>query len=199
MGDDYISLFDVAEVRGRIAAFGGRSGFRHVLHHDVGGGETADEQSALVADHRAEPVIFVKSVGRSAGTSFLPEPEVNAADDLALFVEIFQRRFHTAVEQHPAIDFDDLLAAEIFRVANAAGRAQRDLRSLLLLRSELRRELCRHRESDELRKSASRGGNRGWCKCGGRRLRAALGGEAASCGHFASWLRLFWHIIRPTC
>src|SRR5450759_4835927 len=59
-------------------------------------------QRSLVADHRPQPFVFTKRVRRRARASFLPQPEVHAANDLALFIEIFERRFHAAVEQHPA-------------------------------------------------------------------------------------------------
>jgi len=87
---------------------GGRSGFGHVLHHDVGGREAADEERSLIADHGTEPLIFMKSAGGSAGAGFLAESEVNSADDMALLVEILERRFHAAVEEHPTVDFDEL-------------------------------------------------------------------------------------------
>ena len=73
---------------------------------------------ALVANHRPHPVIFIESVSGRAGTTFLAQPKVNAADNFSLLVEIFERCFHAPVEQHPAIDFDALLAAQIFRLAN---------------------------------------------------------------------------------
>ena len=117
-GRDHVALFDVAEVRGAVAAAGGRIGLGHVLHHDVAGGEAADQQRALVADHGREPVVLVERVGGGAGAGFLSESEVDAADDLALLVEIFERDFHAAVEQHPAVDLDALLLSQIFGVAD---------------------------------------------------------------------------------
>src|SRR5208282_1399623 len=60
----------------------------------------------------------MQSKGRGAGASLLPQPKVNAADHLPLLVEIFERRFHAPVEQHPAIDFDELFAAKVFRLAD---------------------------------------------------------------------------------
>ena len=95
-----------------------RIGFGHVLHHRVAGGEAADQQRSLVADHGREPVIFIERVSRGAGAGFLAEAEINSADDLALLVEIFERDLHFAVEQHVAVDLDALLFVEILRVAD---------------------------------------------------------------------------------
>ncbi len=103
---------------GAVAAFGGRIGLGHVLHHGVAGGESADEQRALIANHGREPVVFVERVGGGAGAGFLAESEINSADDLALLVEIFERVLHFAVEQHEAVDLDGLLLGQIFRVAD---------------------------------------------------------------------------------
>ena len=117
-GRDHVALLDVAEMRGAVAALGGRIGFGHVLHHGVAGAEAADEQRALVADHGGEPVVFVERVGGGAGAGFLAESEVNSADDFALLVEIFEGDLHFAVEQHVAVDLDGLLLVEIFGVAD---------------------------------------------------------------------------------
>ena len=59
-----------------------------------------------------------QSVGGGAGAGFLSEAEVDAADDLSLLVEIFERGFHLAVQEHEAVDLDALLLAQIFRVAD---------------------------------------------------------------------------------
>ena len=108
-----------------VAALGGRAGLRHVLHHDVARGEAADQHRALIADHGRQPVFLVQGVGGGAGAGFLAEAEVNAADYLSLLVEIFERRFHLAVEQHPAVDLDALLLVKIFRFADGwNGRAE---------------------------------------------------------------------------
>ena len=115
-GRDHVALFDVAEVRGAVAAFRRRIGFRHVLHHGVRGAETANQQRSLVADHGREPVVLIERVCRGAGAGFLAESEIDSADDFALLVKILQRHFHFAVEQHVAIDLDALLLVEIFRV-----------------------------------------------------------------------------------
>jgi hypothetical protein len=117
-GRDHVALFDVAEVRGAVAAFGGRIGLGHVLHHGVAGAKPAHQQRALIADHGREPIVFVERVGRGARAGFLAESEINSAHDLALLVEIFERDLHLAVEQHVAVDLDRLLLVQIFRVAN---------------------------------------------------------------------------------
>src|SRR5207302_229806 len=41
-GRDHVALVDVTEVRGAVAALGGRVSFGHVLHHCVAGTEAAD-------------------------------------------------------------------------------------------------------------------------------------------------------------
>ena len=105
-------------MRGAVAAARGRIGFGHVLHHGVAGAKAAHQQRALVADHGREPVVLIERVGRGAGAGFLAESEINSADDFALLVEIFERDFHLAVEQHVAVDLDALLLVEIFRVAD---------------------------------------------------------------------------------
>jgi hypothetical protein len=105
-------------VAGAVAAAGGRIGFGHVLHHGVAGGESADQQRALVADHGREPVVFFEGVGGGAGAGFLTESEIDAADDFALLIEIFERDFHFAVKQHEAVDLDGLPLVEIFRIAD---------------------------------------------------------------------------------
>ena len=97
---------------------GRRVGFGHVLHHGVAGSESADEERALVADHGGEPVVLIERVRGGAGAGFLAESEINSADDFALLVEIFERDFHFAVEQHEAVDLDGLLLAQILRVAD---------------------------------------------------------------------------------
>ncbi len=107
-GRYHIALFDVAEVRGAVAALGGRIGFGHVLHHGVTGAKAADEERALVANHGREPVVFVERVGRSAGAGFLAETEIHSADDLALLVEVFEGNLHFAIQQHVSVDLDGL-------------------------------------------------------------------------------------------
>src|SRR4051794_15484200 len=115
----------IAEVRGSVAALGGRSGFGHVLHHDVTRRKSADERRTLVADHRANPVVLLERVGGGAGAGLLPQPEVNAADNFALLVERFERSLHATVQEHPAIDFDELLLVQVFRVAEGwSGRGE---------------------------------------------------------------------------
>ena len=96
----------------------GRIGFGHVLHHGVAARESADQQRALIADHGREPVIFVERVCGGAGAGFLAESEIDSADHFALLVEIFERDFHFAVEQHVAVDLDALLLVEILGVAD---------------------------------------------------------------------------------
>ena len=98
-------------MRGGVTAFGGGFGLGHVLHHDVGRRIAADERGSLIADHGADPVIFAERVGGCAGAGFLSEAEIHAADDFALLVERFENGLHAAVEEHPAIDFDELLLA----------------------------------------------------------------------------------------
>ena len=72
-----------------------------------------------------EPFVGFQRVGRGARTCFLAQAEVHSAYDLALLVEILQRSFHLAIEQHPAIDLDALLLAEIFRIADRRDGALR--------------------------------------------------------------------------
>src|SRR5215467_2716730 len=117
-GRDHVALLDVAEMRGAVAAPGGRIGLGHVLHHGVGGAKAADEKRSLVANHGREPVIFVERVGRSAGAGFLTESEIDAADHLALLVQILQRNLHFAVQPHVSVDLDGLLPVEIPGVAD---------------------------------------------------------------------------------
>ncbi len=96
----------------------GRIGLGHVLHHGVGGAESADQQRTLVADHGGEPVVFVERVGGGAGAGFLAQSEVDSADYLALLVEILEGDLHFAIEQHVAVDLDGLLLVEVFGVAD---------------------------------------------------------------------------------
>ena len=126
-GRDHVALFDVAEVRGAVAALGGRVGLGHVLHHGVAGTEAADQQRSLVADHGREPVVFVERVGGGAGAGFLSEAEIDSADDFALLVEIFERDLHVAVEQHVAVDLDGTAACRDTWSRGWAGRERRGL------------------------------------------------------------------------
>src|SRR6202020_1338233 len=106
------------EVRSAVAAFGGRVGFRHVLHHRVTSAETADEERSLIADHGREPIVLIERVGGGTGAGLLAEAEINSADDFALFVKIFERDLHFAIEQHGAINLEGLLLIEILGVAD---------------------------------------------------------------------------------
>src|SRR4051794_26310789 len=90
-----------------------RAGLGHVLHHDVARGKSFNEQRSLVADHRAEPLLLAQRHRRRARARFLSEAEIHTANDLALLVEILERRLHAAVEQHPAVERDVLLATEV--------------------------------------------------------------------------------------
>ena len=118
MGETMLRFSMSPKCDGAVAALGGRVGFGHVLHHGVAGGESADEERSLIADHGREPVVFVERVGGGAGAGFLAESEIDSADDFALLVEIFERDLHFAVEQHVAVDLDGLLLAQIFGVAD---------------------------------------------------------------------------------
>src|SRR5437899_751291 len=60
----------------------------------------------------------MKSESRGTRAGFLAESEVNAPNDFALLVKIFERLFHFSVEEHPAVDLDVLLLAQVFRFAD---------------------------------------------------------------------------------
>src|SRR5208337_4883704 len=68
------------------------------------------------------PFVLMQRVRRSARACFLPQSEVHASDHLALLVEIFERRFHAAVEQHPAVNLDALLPAQVLRLEDRGRR-----------------------------------------------------------------------------
>ena len=60
----------------------------------------------------------MKSESRGTRAGFLAESEVNASNDFALLVKIFERLLHFSVEEHPAVDLDVLLLAQVFRFAD---------------------------------------------------------------------------------
>ena len=72
----------------------------------------------MVTDQRPEPFVFFQSVSGRAGAGFLAESEVHAPNDFALLVKIFERLLHLSVEEHPAVDLDVLLLAQVFRFAD---------------------------------------------------------------------------------
>ena len=79
----------------------------------------------MIANQRAEPLVGLERVSGGARAAFLSQSEVDAAYDFPLLVQVLERGFHLAVEKHPAVDFDALLLAEIFGLADGRdGRAQ---------------------------------------------------------------------------
>jgi hypothetical protein len=72
----------------------------------------------LIANHGRKPIVLRERVSRGAGTGLLTESEVDAADDLALLVEILERDLHPAVEQHVAVNLDGLLFVQILRLTD---------------------------------------------------------------------------------
>lgn len=140
-GRNDVLLIYVTEMRAGILAEGRRARPGHVLHHDVAGREAAHQHGSLVADHGAKPVLFAKRIGRGAGTGLLPEAEVDTAHDLPLLVEILQRRFHGAVQQHETIDLDGLLAREVSRFANR-GRGRGEVAGDFVVEFAISRDLA---------------------------------------------------------
>ncbi len=57
---DHVAGRDVAIVRGAVFTMRGRTGLRHVLHHDVARMEAANQQRALIADHRRKPIAILQ-------------------------------------------------------------------------------------------------------------------------------------------
>ena len=123
MGATTLRFSNIAEVRRCVAALGRRTGLGHVLHHDVAGGEAADQQRPWLRIMGPSQSSLMQSVGRGTRAGLLAESEVHAADNLALLVEILERGLHLAIEQHPAVDLDALFPVEIFRFANGRDRS----------------------------------------------------------------------------
>ena len=132
----HVATLPVAKVRRGVAPPGRRIALGHVLPHDVARGEASHQHRPLVANHRAKPVVGSKCVGRGARAALLAQSEIDAADNLALLVEVLQGHFHAAVEQHPAVDCDALFTREVFRLANRRRRsAQVALDAVLQIRA----------------------------------------------------------------
>src|SRR5262249_50313275 len=72
----------------------------------------------LIPDQRTQPLIGSQRKSRGARAGFLSQAKVNAAHHLALLVEVFERRFHFAIQKHPAVDLDALPSVEILRLAD---------------------------------------------------------------------------------
>jgi hypothetical protein len=79
----------------------------------------------LIADHGGKPVVLVEGIGGGAGTGFLAQTKIHPAHHFALLVKVLKRLLHFAVENHPAIDLDRLLAIQVLRFADRwHGRAE---------------------------------------------------------------------------
>ena len=86
---------------------------RHVLRHDVARRVAHDEDDAQVADERPDDVALAERVGRSDRRRLLAERAVEAADDLALAVEVDEPLFDDAVQPHEAVELELLFAGQV--------------------------------------------------------------------------------------